>query len=129
NSSPNYADYQMPGVELAGTVKVSYSGSNARAAVKALRSKTDTKMNEIHDLRDWYKADVVVLVHPFASSGGEAYVIETGHENEAFAVVSAPSLLTTLAAHEIGHLVGCVHDFQDPVSVPASVKYAYGYVG
>jgi hypothetical protein len=129
NSSPNYTGYQMPDVELAGTVKVSYTGSNTGPAVDALKSKTDNKMDEIHGLRDWYKADIVILVHPFTNSDGEAYAVEINHENKAFAVVSAPSLSTTLSAHEIGHLVGCIHDFENPLYVHSSIKYAYGYIG
>lgn len=128
NSSPNYTGYQMPEIELAGTVKVSYTGNSMKSAVNALKSKTDGIMDEIHALRDDYKADFVILVHPFSAGGGRAYKVDAHNEAHAFAVVSSESAWSTLHAHEIGHLVGCLHDFQDPLYVPTSLKHAYGYV-
>jgi len=66
----------------------------------------DGHMDEIHELRDRYRADVAVLIANDADGCGLATGVE-GDEDEAFAVVHHACARTNFSAvHEIGYLIG-----------------------
>ena len=68
--------------------------------------KGDGYMEEVHGLRDKYRADVVVLIVDDANGCGLATRVFADAE-EAFAVVHHECAATTYTvAHEIGHLIG-----------------------
>jgi hypothetical protein len=89
--------------------------------------KGDGYMEEIHGLRDRYKADVAVLVVDDAAGCGLATRVYADAD-EAFAVVHHDcAALTYSVAHEIGHLVGARHEPSiDTMKTP--FPYGHGYV-
>jgi hypothetical protein len=89
--------------------------------------KGDGYMEEIHGLRDRYKADVAVLIVDDAKGCGLATRV-FADPDEAFAVVHHECAATTYTvAHEIGHLIGARHDLNlDKIMTP--FPYGHGYV-
>src|SRR5262245_11133449 len=89
--------------------------------------KDDGYMDEIHGLRDKYRADVGVLIVDDPSGCGLATRVYADEE-EAFAVVHHECAATSYSvAHEIGHIIGARHDLSiDGTMVPFA--YGHGYV-
>ncbi len=89
--------------------------------------KGDGYMDEIHGLRDKYKADVAILIVDDAQGCGLATRV-FADADEAFAVVHHECAATTYTvAHEIGHLIGARHDLSlDKVMTP--FPYGHGFV-
>lgn len=87
----------------------------------------DGYMDEIHGLRDKYRADIGVLIVDDASGCGLATRVHADAE-EAFAVVHHECAATSYSvAHELGHLIGARHDLSiDPNMMPFA--YGHGYV-
>jgi len=72
--------------------------------------KGDGYMEEIHGLRDKYRADVAILVVDDPKGCGLATRVQADAE-EAFAVVHhACAAASYTLAHEIGHLIGARHE-------------------
>lgn len=88
----------------------------------------DGYMDEVHDLREKYSADVCVLVSECQSPsncGGIAATIDANTPSWAFCLVHIRpwgEINAKLFCHEIGHLLACRHQ-NDPYSTP----YAYGH--
>ena len=89
--------------------------------------KGDGYMDEIHALRDKYKADVAVLIVDDPKGCGLATRVYAEAE-EAFAVVHHECAASTYSlAHEIGHIIGARHDLGlDKMMTPFA--YGHGYV-
>jgi hypothetical protein len=89
--------------------------------------KGDGYMDEIHPLRDKYKADVAVLIVDDPQGCGLATRV-FADADEAFSVVHHECAATTYSvAHEIGHLIGARHDLSlDKIMTP--FPYGHGYV-
>ena len=87
----------------------------------------DGYMEEIHRLRDRYRADVAVLVVDDARGCGLATRVHADAD-EAFAVVHHVCAAVTYSlAHEIGHLIGARHDLSiDKTMTP--FPYGHGYI-
>jgi hypothetical protein len=92
-----------------------------------LADKGDGVMEEVHALRDEYRADVVILVVDDAQGCGLATRVHPDAD-EAFAVVHHECAATTLSvAHEIGHIIGARHELNtDKIMTP--FPYGHGYV-
>jgi peptidyl-Asp metalloendopeptidase len=72
--------------------------------------KGDGYMDEIHQLRDQYQADVAVLIVDDADGCGLATRVGAD-EDDAFAVVHHTCAKTNFSlVHEIGHLIGASHE-------------------
>jgi hypothetical protein len=72
--------------------------------------KGDGAMDEVHSLRDTYRADIAVLVIDDAKGCGLATRVRA-EADDAFAVVHhACAAANYTFAHEIGHLLGASHD-------------------
>lgn len=89
--------------------------------------KNDGYMEEVHGLRDKYRADVVVLVVDDPAGCGLATRVHA-EANEAFAVVHHECAASSYSiAHEIGHIIGARHDLNlDKTMAP--FPYGHGYV-
>lgn len=87
----------------------------------------DGYMEEIHELRNKYRADVAVLIVDDAKGCGLATRVHADAD-EAFAVVHQDcAALTYSVAHEIGHLIGARHEISmDKTMTP--FPYGHGYV-
>jgi len=102
--------------------------SDFRKSLRRFRNKNDGYMDEIHTLRDKYSADICVILLGNEALWGRATGINVGAER-AFCAVNAS--LACIADHsfdhEIGHLVGCRHDYyMDANLVPHT--YCHGYI-
>jgi hypothetical protein len=72
--------------------------------------KGDGHMEEIHNLRDLYRADVAILIVDDPTACGLATRVRAD-AHEAFAVVHHECAAASYTlAHEIGHLIGARHD-------------------
>ena len=89
--------------------------------------KGDGYMEEIHGLRDKYRADVAVLIVDDPKGCGLATRV-FADADEAFAVVHHECAAATYSvAHEIGHIIGARHDLNlDKIMTP--FPYGHGYV-
>jgi hypothetical protein len=89
--------------------------------------KGDGYMDEVHELRDKYKADVGVLIVDDPKGCGLATRVYA-EADEAFAVVHHECAAATYTlAHEVGHLIGARHDLNlDKNMTP--FPYGHGYV-
>ena len=85
----------------------------------------DGYIDEVHTLRNKYSADVCVLFINKNDYCGEAEAIKAD-DDEAFCIVypSYSCNYKYTAIHEIGHLVGCRHNYQVDVNL---IPYRYGH--
>lgn len=108
--------------------------SDTDTDLRRLQDSTDGFIDEVHDYRDEYGADVVVLLTANTQSDetgtvtGEAYEI-MADSTTAFAVVRydfAEAPVYTLA-HEVGHLQGADHNPEDEINPYESYGHGYTY--
>ena len=92
-----------------------------------LADKGDGYLEEVHALRDKYRADVVVLIVDDPQGCGLSTRVHAD-ANEAYAVVHHECAATTYSlAHEIGHIIGARHDLNMDQSM-TPFPYGHGYV-
>jgi hypothetical protein len=89
--------------------------------------KGDGYMDEIHDLRDTYDADIAVLIVEDSKGCGLSTRV-FAEADEAFSVVNHDcAIMNYSVAHEIGHLIGARHELAlDSTMTP--FPYGHGYV-
>ena len=129
-------------IKLAAAVQVDYTESSDHFGNRVdhdnLKGENDGHMDEIHDLRDSYAADLVILLidHPQWVTGGlaDSFLDPVQVSSDfAFAVVESEDRPATFA-HELGHLMGLKHDrytryyYENRSEINSPFPYAHGYV-
>ena len=115
-------------VELVHAYETQYAETGSHFDhVWRFADKGDGYMEEVHALRDRYKADVAMLfVHDPMGCGLATRVL--AEADEAFAVVHHECATSMYSlAHEIGHIIGARHDYALD-STAAPFPFGHGYV-
>ena len=109
--------------------EVAYTvGANNSIDLNRLTNKTDGYMDNVHTLRDTYRADLVSLWT--TTGGGIAWLmstVSTNFESHGFSVTNQQWATSNYVfAHELGHNMGAHHDRNNAGSQGA-YSYSYGY--
>ncbi len=111
-------------IRLVAATEVDYEFSDARIALNHLRDKGDGHLDEVHEIRDLYAADLILLWT--YSGGGLASIIynplDAAAEGLGFSV-SPPRAF----AHELGHNMGLRHERSDD-NGNTPYPYSHGYL-
>jgi hypothetical protein len=103
-------------LRLVHTAEVAYTESGTiDTDLSRLRSTSDGIMDQVHQLRDQFKADLVaLLVDNGGGFCGIAYVMTNGPQasfaTSAFSVTARDCIAGHTLAHEMGHNMGNAHD-------------------
>ncbi|MDR1459166.1 MAG: M12 family metallo-peptidase [Bacteroidales bacterium] len=116
--------------------KTNYIESNSSIDLDRLTYKDDGYMDEVHDLRKQYKADLVMLIPKVEFTGGLAWLLNfyipgIGRPDRGFGLsrVQQSSWGYTVV-HEMGHNMGCGHHWQQNTQPgPGLFSYSSGYRG
>ena len=107
-----------------------YEGGEYSDHLYRLRNPADGYMDEVHELRDLYRADMVTLLVQDRQYCGIAYlmtVLSPAFEDHPFNVVTQSCATGDYSfSHELGHNQGCHHD-RDNASGPGLYDFSYGY--
>lgn len=111
-------------INLVAMVEVSYTESDSLAEdINRLMLPNDFHMDNVHTYRNFYGADVVVLlVDSDDNLCGKAYQTPS-QSTFAMAIVQQSCTASHTMAHEIGHIIGADHDVEY-----TDIAYAHGYV-
>ncbi|MFK7759706.1 MAG: reprolysin-like metallopeptidase [Phycisphaerales bacterium] len=118
---------------LVHTEELVYTESGSLSTqLTRLRETDDGVMDEVHDLRDLHKADLVSLVTNSIDVLGIAnfgYEANTPKPELGFSVITKSSLGngSYIFAHEIGHNLGMMHDWIDTPCANGGQPFAKGY--
>lgn len=114
-------------LELAylGPTNYNESNHNWSSVLQHFYQNNDGYIDEVHSLRNKYSADVCVLFLNKRDKCGEAKTIKA-EPNTAFCIVHPGTgcIQTFSVAHEIGHLIGCRHNYSHDANI---VPYMYGH--
>ena len=107
-------------VHLFGT---SYVSGTWGQDLSRFRTPGDGHIDQIHQKRDLYGADLAVLIRKSGGACGLAYVM--ANDPHAFSVVGHDCATGYYSfGHEIGHNQGCLHN---PEVSPETTPFAYGH--
>ncbi len=118
-------------LELVHSAQVNYTELNCVDDLYNLQGTTDGFMDNVHNLRDYYAADLVILLADISYTGGQGYLLSSTGGNPAYAfsltrIQQASWTYTTI--HEIGHNLGCHHHkLQNTQPGPGIFSYAAGW--
>jgi len=114
----SYEDSQITHrIQPVHIAEISYTESGGSITDRnRLRDPSDGHMDEVHDLRETYCADVVALVEDTGDWCGFSYTQDPapdpGHEDRAFYVVRDDCATGNFTfGHELGHIMGARHDW------------------
>jgi hypothetical protein len=112
--------------------KVTYQESgNSITDRDRLQDPADGFLDDVLMLRNTYSADVVVLIVKNLDDCGRTNVmspVSHAFESSAYAVVDVDCATTNLSfAHEVGHIMGARHDWDDDHTADPGVAYNHGY--
>ncbi|HMS85568.1 MAG TPA: zinc-dependent metalloprotease [Nitrospira sp.] len=118
-------------LRLVRSAEVAYTETgNINTDLVRLRTTNDGFMDQVHTLRNQYKADLVALiVHNGGSYCGIAYVMANGPRASfapyAFSVTDRDCVANNTLTHEMGHNMGDAHDRASGGT--GVYPYSYGY--
>lgn len=115
-------------IKLVHKYETSYTESNDMALDRdRFRIANDGHMDEVHNLRNQYAADVALLITKSGNYCGIAAAILAAQDT-AFAVVGQNCATGYYSfAHEIGHLQGARHNPEADPSTPFAYGHGYYY--
>ena len=126
NESFNNSNFDAH-LQLAYIGPTNYKEANYswNSVLQHFSGSSDGYMDEVHTLRDKYKADVCVLFQGKNNYCGEAKTIKA-NANTAFCIVHPSNGCNGkyTAVHEIGHLIGCRHNYSADANL---IPYIYGH--
>lgn len=99
----------------------------------SLQSTDDGMMDEVHQWRNDYKADLVSLITTNQDTGGIAYVLNNpaGNPDFGFSLLNLPAIVNSSSytpAHEMAHNMGCHHHkLQNSGPGPGLFDYSAGW--
>jgi len=99
-------------LKLVESAQVAYTEFNSGWDLDNLTNPTDGFMDEVHNLRDIYCADIVVLLEDISYAGGQSWLLDntSGLPANAFMLLRVQQASYTYSGiHEMGHLLGCGH--------------------
>ena len=115
--------------------EVDYEEESFPEALSHLTHPTDGVMDNVHELRDEYAADeVVLLIEDFTACGLAWLMMEVSPDFEtyAFAVVNQSCATGNYSfGHELGHNMGAQHDWYQylkSAGLAPAYPYSFGYV-
>ena len=106
-----------------------YEEVNSEDDLSRLQNPNDGYLDEVHEYRRKYKADIVILIADIDFTGGLAFLLNdlNGLPNAAFALVRVQQTANSYTfVHEIGHNMGCQHH-KEQIPQPKSGLYPYSY--
>ena len=102
-------------LSVAHIAEVDYEETyNTALDLARLTYQDDGYLEEVHDLRDLYEADMVAFVP--SGSAGMGWILDSlddTMDERAFCITSCDMLGGSTLAHELGHNMGCDHDEQN----------------
>ncbi len=115
---------------LVHMAETNYVETGSGADLSAFRDPSDGQMDEVHQARNDYGADLMhLIISPNSSSFcGIGYLLgslSSSFESSAFAVTRRTCISNRTFTHECGHNMGCHHDAANAGA--AIFPYAYGY--
>ncbi|MDR1738233.1 MAG: M12 family metallo-peptidase [Candidatus Symbiothrix sp.] len=119
-------------ITLVHSEQVDYEehANNMSLDLNNLTGTADGYMDNVHQLRKQYGADIVALITVASDYGGLGWVLDdvNGSLNYAFNVVRVQQIAsTTTSIHEIGHNMGMKHNTENDSGGPPLFPYAYGW--
>ncbi len=122
-------------LRLTHSAIVNYTESGTISTdLSRLRGTDNGYMDEVHDWRDEYRADMVALLASNPGGGGIAYLLgdTSGSPASAFSVTRIQQAVSSLTfIHELGHNFGCHHSRnQNDAAAPSSgglFEYSTGW--
>lgn len=114
----SYANSDIPlTISVVHMAEVAYVEDYALAlALAKLTFNNDGVMDEVHDLRDAYDADMVSLITSGGDVAGIGWILhslDAAMAQRAFSITVYYALGSLTFAHELGHNMGCDHDQQN----------------
>lgn len=131
-SSANSA-YAASGIQtrlrLAYAGELDYAEGEIGTDLSRLRNTTDGWIDEVHTLRNDFRADMVAMLSDSSGACGLGYLmanLSAGFQSSAFTVTEYTCAVGNLTfAHELGHNMGCAHDRDNSTS--GLFAYSFGH--
>ena len=118
-------------LQLVYSAQVNYTERNDVMDLENLKEIQEGNMDEVHNWRNTYGADLVVLLENIDFVGGITYLLDssTGLPDLAFSLGRVQqSSWTYVIIHEIGHNMGCSHHkLQNESPGPGLYSYSAGW--